>query len=100
MSKKKQKKRHNEYSAELPLRDKILKIFSDHSGELFKTNELSKMLGIKSDSDEYQSLRDELRRLEHEQAIAHGSRRRFGIIPPRPTQISGTLKMQPTGNAI
>jgi ribonuclease R len=100
MSKKKHKRSHADIPSDLSLREKIFKIFSEHSGELFKTNELSKMIGIKSDSDEYQTLRDELRKLESEHLIAHGSRRRFGILPPRPTQITGVLKMQPTGNAI
>jgi ribonuclease R len=100
MSKKKHLKRHTEITRDLPLREKVLKIFQENSGELFKTNEISKMIGVPSDSDEYQTLRDELRRLESEGQIAHGSRRRYGIIPPRPTQIEGVLKMQPTGNAI
>ncbi len=100
MLKKKIHKHHDEYPQDLPLRERILKIFSEHSGELFKTNEISKMIAVRSDSDEYQALRDELRRLEREGQIIHGSRRRYGIIPPRPTQIEGTLKMQPTGNAI
>lgn len=100
MSKKKIHKHRAEYPRDLPLRERIVKIFQDHSGEFFKTNEISKMIGVRSDSDDYQKLRDELRRLEHEGLIIHGSRRRYGIIPPRPTQITGTLKMQPTGNAI
>ena len=100
MSKKKHHKHRDEYPKDLPLRERILKIFREHSGELFKTNEISKMIGIRSDSDEYQALRDELRRLEREDQIVHGSRRRYGIVPPRPTQIEGILKMQPTGNAI
>ncbi|MEI8135345.1 MAG: ribonuclease R [bacterium] len=100
MSKKKHLKRPKDIASDLSLRDKILLIFAEHKGELFKTNELSKMLSIKSDSEHYQELRDELRALENEQAIAHGSRRRYGIIPPRPSQVVGILKMQPTGNAI
>src|SRR6476659_7097451 len=100
MSKKKKLKHEDRYPKDLPLRERVLKLFREHSGELFKTNEISKMIGIPSDSDEYQDLRDELRRLEREEAIIHGSRRRYGIVPPRPTEITGILKMQPTGNGI
>ncbi len=100
MSKKKHQKHRDEHPKDIPMREKVMTIFREHSGELFKTNELSKMIGIRSDSDDYQALRDELRQLEREEAIVHGSRRRYGIVPPRPTQIAGTLKMQPTGNAI
>ncbi|MEP7234532.1 MAG: ribonuclease R [Ignavibacteriota bacterium] len=100
MSKKNKHKHREEYSKDQPLRERVLKLFHEHSGEMFKTNEISKMIGIKSDSDDYQLLRDELRRLEDESAITHGSRRRYGIVAPRPTEIVGRLKMQPTGNAI
>jgi ribonuclease R len=58
------------------------------------------MLGIPSDSDEYQALRDELRRLEDSGGISRGSRRRYGIAPEIPAEITGILKMQPTGNGI
>src|SRR5258706_3427794 len=100
MSKKKYKKLQDEISSDLPLRERILKIFSEYPGDLFKTNEISKMIGIKSDSSEYQTLRDELRKMEGEHLITHGTRRRYGIVPMRPSQITGSLKMQPTGNAI
>jgi ribonuclease R len=80
--------------------ERLKRILGEYSGELFKTNEISKMLAIKSDSNEYQELRNELRRLESEGVISKGSRRRYGIIPPPPSTISGTLKMQPTGNGI
>ncbi|MFI5263473.1 MAG: RNB domain-containing ribonuclease, partial [Candidatus Kapaibacterium sp.] len=100
MSKKKKLNRNDGYPRDLPLRERILKLFQEHSGELFKTNEISKMIGVRSDTDEYQNLRDELRKLEREEHIVHGSRRRYGIVPPRPKEITGTLKMQPTGNAI
>ncbi|MDP4231339.1 MAG: ribonuclease R [Bacteroidota bacterium] len=96
----KHKRQKGEQLGDLPLRERILDIFKKNSGELFKTNEISKMIGVRSDSDDYQMLRDELRRLERDGVIIHGSRRRYGIIPPRPTQITGIVKMQPTGNAI
>lgn len=100
MPKKKKQKPHEEFPKNIPLREKILGVFNEYPGELFKTNEISKMIGIRSDSDDYQALREELKKLEREEQIVHGSRRRYGIIPPRPTQITGTVKMQPTGNAI
>src|SRR5690348_5108711 len=100
MSKKKKYRHQKEFPDTISLRERILNIFKEHTGELFKTNEISKMIGIRSDSDEYRILRDTLHQLEREESIIHGSRRRYGIVPPRPKQIIGTVKMQPTGNAI
>jgi len=82
------------------LEARLVALFAKFPGELFKTNELSKMLGIPSDSNEYQTLRDELHRLEHTGAISRGSRRRYGMVPPPPSEITGILKMQPTGNGL
>ena len=82
------------------LEARLVALFAKFPGELFKTNELSKMLGIPSDSNEYQALRDELHRLEDTGAISRGSRRRYGMVPPPPSEITGTLKMQTTGNGL
>lgn len=82
------------------LEKRLVALFAKFPGELFKTNELSKMLGIPSDSDEYQKLRNELHRLEDTGAISRGSRRRYGMVPPPPSEITGILKMQPTGNGV
>lgn len=82
------------------LADQLLSLFNKFPGELFKTNEISKMLRIPSDSPKYQSLRSELHRLEDTGVILRGSRRRYGMMPPPPSEITGTLKMQPTGNGV
>lgn len=82
------------------LEQRLTSLFAKFPGELFKTNELSKMLGIPSDSNEYQTLRDELHRLEDTGVISRGSRRRYGMVPPPPSEITGILKMQTTGNGV
>ncbi len=82
------------------LEQRLVALFAKFPGELFKTNELSKMLGIPSDSNEYQTLRDELHRLEDTGVISRGSRRRYGMLPPPPSEITGILKMQTTGNGV
>ncbi|SRR5579883_2241704 len=84
----------------MALRDDLLKLFNEHSGELFKTNEVSKMVGIKSDSDRYQSLREELERLVRDGVIERATRRRYGIPKPELTEVEGELRIQPTGNGI
>lgn len=82
------------------LEKRLVALFAKFPGELFKTNELSKMLSIPSDSHEYQNLRHELHRLEESGVISRGSRRRYGMVPPPPSEITGILKMQPTGNGV
>jgi len=82
------------------LREELLKLFKENKGELFKTNEISKLLKIKSSDPRYQDLRHLLHELEEEGAIIRGSRRRYGIPPPQRKIVEGTLQIQPTGNGI
>src|SRR6266540_4113973 len=84
----------------MALRDDIIKVMREHPGELFKTNELSKMLRIKSDSDQYQSLRQLLEDLVQSGDIIRETRRRYGLPKPVLTEIEGELKLQPTGNGV
>src|ERR1043166_6782694 len=84
----------------MALRDDIIKVMREHPGELFKTNELSKMLRIKSDSDQYQSLRKLLEDMVRDGEIIRETRRRYGLPRPVLTEIEGELRMQPTGNGI
>ena len=88
------------YFFSMPLRDDLLTLFSKHPGELFKTNEISKMLAIKSDSPEYQNLRKVLRELEEDGTMVRGSRRRYVLPLPKLTDIEGELRIQPTGNGV
>lgn len=82
------------------LRDTVLELLKRHPGELFKTNEISKMVGIKSDDDRYQDLRHTIHTLEEEGTIVRASRRRYGIREEKKSVIEGLLRMQPTGNAL
>jgi ribonuclease R len=106
MPKKKRRpdKRHSTRSKQTTasgdLTNDLLTIFHKNEGRLFKTNELSKALGIPSDADEYQSLRRELEQLVADGKIIRESRRRYGILPPPPTEITGTLRILPIGNGI
>src|SRR5437763_7166859 len=84
----------------MALRDNIISVMREHPGELFKTNELSKMLRIKSDSDQYQSLRQLLEEMVREGAILRETRRRYGLPRPVLTEIEGELRLQPTGNGV
>ncbi len=83
------------------LHDRLITLFNAHPGDLFKTNEISKMLAIKSDTPAYQALRDELHALETSGELSRGSRRRYGLIPLTPKEVTGVLKIQPTtGNGV
>jgi ribonuclease R len=82
------------------LRESLVEMFQSNPGELFKTNEISKMIGIKSTDPRYQELRDMIRVMEEEGTILRGSRRRYGLPPPKLSMIGGTLKMQTTGNGV
>ena len=84
----------------MQLREKILSLFEDHPGELFKTNEISKMVAIKSTSPEYQTLRHLLDDLVREGTIIRETRRRYGLPRLERTEIEGELRLQPTGNGI
>jgi ribonuclease R len=82
------------------LRENILQLFREYSGELFKTNEISKMLAIKSDSEDYQNLRRMLDTLELDGTIVRGSRRRYGLPRIALTEVEGELHVKSTGNGI
>ncbi|HZK76237.1 MAG TPA: hypothetical protein VFD13_04940, partial [Candidatus Kapabacteria bacterium] len=84
----------------LHLRDAILNLLRDHPGELFKTNEISKMLAIKSSSAEYQTLRRTLDEMEREDSILRETRRRYGLPQVERTEIEGELRIQATGNGV
>lgn len=58
------------------------------------------MLAIKSDSDEYQTLRRTLDALEQEGTIVRGSRRRYGLPKIALTEVEGELHVKSTGNGI
>ena len=79
------------------LTKRLVELFKKHSGELFKTNEISKMIGIRSDDSRYQELRGILRLLEDQGTIIRGSRRRFGIPTVLPSKVSGVLKIERAG---
>jgi ribonuclease R len=84
------------------LRKDLVKLLKDNEGQLFKTNEISKMMQIKSDDPKYQDLRQLIQSLEDEGVIQRGSRRRFGVLPPTPQKdlVEGLVKLTPTGNAL
>src|SRR5687767_15145965 len=84
------------------LRNDLVKLLKENEGTLFKTNEISKMMQIKSDDPKYQDLRHLIQSLEEEGVIQRGSRRRFGVVPPTPEKdlIEGLVKLTPTGNAL
>ncbi len=84
------------------LRNDLVKLLKENEGQLFKTNEISKMMRIKSDDPQYQDLRHLIQTLEEEGVIQRGSRRRFGVVPPVPQKdlIEGLVKVTPTGNAL
>lgn len=84
----------------MSLRDELLELFSKHPHDLFKTNEISKMIGIKSDDPRYQDLRDTLNDLEHEGAIGRGSRRRYALTRKPLAEIEGAIAINNAGNGI
>ena len=84
----------------MALRDDILQLFRQHPNDLFKTNEISKMLRIKSDTPAYQDLRHTLDALESEGVAIRGSRRRYGLPQTIITELEGELRIQPTGNGV
>jgi ribonuclease R len=84
----------------MSLRDELLHLFSKHPRDLFKTNEISKMIGIKSDDPRYQDLRDTLSGLELEGKIERGSRRRYALSRPQLAEIEGSLSINSAGNGI
>lgn len=83
-----------------PLAERLTELFREHAGDLFKTNEISKLVGIPSDSEEYQRLRETLRELEARGTITKGSRRRYGYIPPLPKHVTGLLHTTRSGEGV
>ena len=84
----------------MTLRERLLQLLAANKGQLFKTNELSKMLRVKSESDEYQQLRDELEALTATGEILRGTRRRYMMPKPVLTEVTGELRIHTTGNGI
>lgn len=82
------------------LRQALLTLLKENEGQLFKTNEISKLMGVKSTAPEYQDLRHIIQEMEEDGTIVRGSRRRFGLLPPKKNVVEGLVKMQPTGNAL
>jgi len=82
------------------MRKELVSILKQNEGQLFKTNEISKMMRIKSDDPEYQDLRHLIHSLEEEGVIQRGSRRRFGIGGAKRDTVEGLIKFTPTGNAL
>lgn len=93
-------RRKEEASRGKTLAERLHLMFKEHPGELFKTNEISKILAIRSDSDEYQSLRDVLRDLERDGAIIKSTRRRYGFIPALPASVTGIVNIVRSGDGI
>src|SRR5579883_728784 len=81
------------------LASEVRTLFERHKGELFKTNEISKMIGVRSDDERYQELRGILFKLEEQGTITRGSRRRFGIPLELPKKATGLLKIERNGHA-
>lgn len=94
------KHRHKTESQTGSLAEELLRLFTNHTGEFFKTNEVSKMIGIPSSDGRYQELRDLLREFESNGVIIRGSRRRFGIPLTLPTKVTGTLKLERNGHGM
>ena len=90
------KKHNNQAQLKSSVRDQIIAILTELSPQLLKTNELSKHLGIKSDSEEYQLVREILEELQDQNIIFKGPRRRFGRVVPD-TTVQGRLKMIDSG---
>jgi len=60
------------------IKERILAILSDAGSAYMKSNEISKALGIRSESPEYDGVRRALEELEDEGLIFRTTRRRFG----------------------
>ncbi len=82
------------------IRAKLLELFKKHKGLLLKTNEISKMIGIKSSDPAYQLLREALDMLVIEGELIRETRRRYGLPKPVRSVIEGEVRIQPTGNGI
>jgi ribonuclease R len=73
------------------VRDQIVAILTEQSPEQLKTNELSKLIGIRATDQEYDLVREALDELVDEGAIFRGARRKYGIKVPDVT-IEGRLE--------
>lgn len=78
------------------IRDRILSILTASSPQLMKTNELSKKLGIKSESEEYRLVREILEELQDQNLVFKGPRRRFGRVVAD-TALTGEIRMIDSG---
>ncbi len=90
------RKQNEQTRRKTSIRDRIVAILTESSPELLKTNELSKRLGIKAESDDYRLVREVLEELQEQNIIFKGPRRRFGRVVPD-TAIQGVLKMIDSG---
>ena len=78
------------------LKERIVGILEQHAPDQLKSNELSKELGIRSDSDDYDLVRDALDALVEEGTIFKSPRRRYGIVIPD-VAVEGRLIMSKGG---
>ncbi len=60
------------------IKERILEILTEAGSSYKKTNEISKAIGIRSESDDYELVRQALEELEDEGAIFKTTRRRYG----------------------
>ena len=89
-------KQNDQIRRKTSIRDQIVSILTESSPRLLKTNELSKQLGIKSESVEYELVREVLEELQEQNVIFKGPRRRFGRVVPD-TSVQGELRMIDSG---
>lgn len=78
------------------LRQTILDLLTKNAPEQLKTNEVSKLIGIKATSPEYDLVRRALEELEEEGVIFRGPRRRYGRRVPE-VIIEGRLENMKRG---
>lgn len=60
------------------IKERILEILAEAGSSYMKTNEISKAIGVRSESAEYERVRQALEDLEYEGAIFRTTRRRYG----------------------
>ena len=78
------------------IRDRIVSLLTASSPDLLRTNELSKELGIKSESPDYELVREVLEELQEQNVIFKGPRRRYGRVVPD-TSVQGRVRMIDSG---
>lgn len=74
-------------------RDQIIALLQDYAPQTLRLNEVSRHFGFRSDSEEYEKLREELDKLVQEGVIYRSSRRRYGVIEKTETTFEGTLTL-------